>query len=284
VSRSPWSAAQEAREALGIRLREIRTEAGLTGRELAELAGWHFTKVSKIEHGKQAPSVLDIRAWCKHCDTHDQIPDLTASLHAVEGMWVEWRRMERAGLRQAQQAVRPLYERTRLFRAYSPGLVPGIVQTEPYTRAILSAIGRRRNLPDDIADAVGVRMERQRFLYMADHRFAILLEESALRSGVGGADVMVGQLGHLITVSSLQNVSLGILPERPDRDDAWQVEAFWIFDEEQVSVELISGHLTVTQPREIAMYAQAFSELAGIAVYGVGARSRISAAIDALGR
>jgi transcriptional regulator with XRE-family HTH domain len=284
VLRSPSSAAQEAREALGARLREIRTEAGLTGRVLAQVAGWHFSKVSKIEHGRQPPSVIDIRAWCKHCDAHDEIPDLIASLHAVEGMWVEWRRMERAGLRQAQQAVRPLYERTRLFRVYSPALVPGIVQTEAYTTAILAAIGRRRDVPDDIAEAVMVRMERQRFLYMADHRFAVLLEESALQSGIGGVDVMICQLGHLITVSSFPNVSLGIIPERPDRDDAWPVEGFWMFDEEQIAVELVSGHLTVTQPREIAMYAQVFAELAEIAVYGAAARSRITAAIDAVGK
>jgi len=47
---------QEARHALGARLREIRLDAGLSARELARLAGWHFTKVSKIEHGKQTPS------------------------------------------------------------------------------------------------------------------------------------------------------------------------------------------------------------------------------------
>ena len=93
---------------------------------------------------------------------------------------------------------------------------------------------------------------------------------------------MVGQLGHLITVSSLPNVSLGILPERPDRDDAWPVEGFWIFDEQEIPVELVSGHLTVTQSREIAMYAQVFTELAEIAVYGAAARSRITAAIGAV--
>src|SRR6266498_1674286 len=73
--RSPSSAAQEAREALGTRLREIRTEAGLTGRVLAQVAGWHFSKVSKIEHGRQPPSVLDIRAWCKHCGNWSRLGD-----------------------------------------------------------------------------------------------------------------------------------------------------------------------------------------------------------------
>jgi hypothetical protein len=129
--------------------------------------------------------------------------------------------MERIGLRLAQESVRPLYERTRRFRVYSPGLVPGILQTEAYTRAVLPGFMRRRRLPDDIDAAVAVRMERQRFLYEGNHRYAVLMEQSALWSGVGGANVTTGQLGHLITVSSLPSVSLGIIPTRPDREIAW---------------------------------------------------------------
>jgi len=206
-----------------------------------------------------------------------------ASLRAVEGMWVEWRRMERSGLRQAQESRQPLYERTQQFRVYASGLLPGLVQTRDYTTAILTAIGRRRGVPDDIADAVAVRMERRQYLYGVDHRFAFLIEEAVLRSGVGGVDVMAAQLCHLLVLTSLPNVSLGIVPFRSNRDSAWIVEGFWMFDDEQVAVELVSGHLTVTQPREIAMYAQAFGELAAIAVYGGAARSLIAGAVEALG-
>ncbi|GAA3466461.1 helix-turn-helix domain-containing protein [Nonomuraea roseola] len=54
---------QPAREALGRRLRELRTGAGLNGKEFAERLGWIATKVSKIEHGKQTPTEEDVRAW-----------------------------------------------------------------------------------------------------------------------------------------------------------------------------------------------------------------------------
>ena len=47
------SAAQRAKQAFGSRLREIRQDAGLTGRQLAELTGFHFTKISRVEHGAQ---------------------------------------------------------------------------------------------------------------------------------------------------------------------------------------------------------------------------------------
>jgi hypothetical protein len=243
----------------------------------------HGSKISRIEHGSAAPSEEDIRAWCRHCRATGQVPDLIASLRAVETMWVEWRRMERSGLRHAQQAVWPLYQQTRRFRVYTPNVIPGILQTRAYTTAILSAIQRRRSVPDDVEDAVAVRMERQRVLQDARHRFAMLIEESALHAGVGGAEVMIGQLGHLIEVSAMPAISLGILPFSPNRDLAWPVEGFWVFDDKKVMVELVSGHLTVTQPREIAMYAQVFAELSELALVGAAARSRILSAIEATG-
>jgi transcriptional regulator with XRE-family HTH domain len=70
---------QQAREALGSRLREIRLDARLTARALAQLTGWHFTKVSKLEHGTRRPSPDDIRAWCKYCQAEDQVIDLIAT-------------------------------------------------------------------------------------------------------------------------------------------------------------------------------------------------------------
>jgi hypothetical protein len=231
-------------------------------------------------NARTPPSADDIRAWCRACGAEEQTEDLIASLRTAEGMWVGWRRMERAGLKQAQEARLPLYQRTRRFRSYSSWLVPGMIQTRPYTTAALQAIQRRRGLVDDVAEAVAARMERQRVLYEGDRRFAFLVEESVLRAGIGGTEVMAGQLGHLVSVASLPNVSLGVVPMRPDRE-RWPAEGFWIYDTAQVNVELISGYLTITQPSKVAMYAETFAELAALAVYGANARALIT---DAMGR
>jgi transcriptional regulator with XRE-family HTH domain len=260
------SSAWQARQALGARLGELRKDAGLSGRALAHQCGWHESKVSRIEHARTAPSADDIRAWCEHCGQPAETEDLITFLRTVEGMFIEWR----------------LWERTRLFRAYSSWLVPGAVQTSAYTRAVLRAIAARRELPDDVEEAVVVRADRLRLLREGDHRFLVLIEESVLRNVIGGAEVMAGQLGHLITVASLPSVSLGIIPMGLDRDAVWPVEDFWIFDDRQVNVELVSGWLTLTQPREIAMYGKTFGELAEIAVRGAQARTLITAAINAL--
>ena len=277
------SSAWQARQALGARLGELRKDAGLTGRALARLCGWHESKISRIEHARTAPSADDIRSWCQHCGAPGETEDLITFLRTVEGMFIEWRRMERTGLRRAQEAVLPLWERTRLFRAYSSWLIPGAVQTKAYTTAVLRAIAARRELPDDVDEAVAVRIDRLRLLREGDHRFLVVIEESVLRNVIGGADVMAGQLGHLITVASLPSVSLSIVPMGLGRDAVWPVEDFWIFDDRQVNVELVSGWLTLTQPREIAAYAKTFSGLSEIAVRGSQARTLITAALDALG-
>ncbi|MFE6398920.1 helix-turn-helix domain-containing protein [Streptomyces alboflavus] len=279
---SASSSAEQARKDLAARLGEIRLDAGLKGSELAQRLGWYPSKVSRIQSGTTSPSADDIRAWCTACDARDRAADMVQRLRDVEGMFVEWRRMERAGLRHAQESVRPLFERTTRFRAYSSWFVPGLIQSRAYTESVLRAVRRRRVAVDDVDAAVASRMERQRILHEGGRTFAFLVEESVLRSGMGGPEVMAGQLGQLVTVGSLPNVSLGVVPMRPDRA-RMPVEGFWIYDSEQVNVELVSGYLTITQPHEVTMYAETFAELADLAVYGAEARSMIALALRALG-
>lgn len=83
------SPSQQAKQALGIRLRELRKDAKLTGRALAASCGWHFTKISKLEHGGQSPSEDDIRAWCRACKAEDEVLDLIATVRAIESMYIE---------------------------------------------------------------------------------------------------------------------------------------------------------------------------------------------------
>ncbi|MET8156736.1 Scr1 family TA system antitoxin-like transcriptional regulator [Sphaerisporangium sp. NPDC005289] len=279
---SPSHAVAQAKQALGVRLREIRLVAGLTGQELGELAGWHSSKVSRIEHGRQTPSDNDIRTWCRHCGAGDQAGDLVASLRTIDEMYVEWRRMQRTGLQRLQQAAVPLYERTTSFRVYEPSLIPGLFQTAEYALALMRAVVAFREIPDDTAQAVEARLQRQKVLDSSGRRCVVILEEAALRNRVGGAEVMAGQLGRLLTVATRPNISLGIIPIR-DRA-MWPTNGFWIFDEERVLVETLSAELTVTQPREVALYAKAFTELADLASYGPAARTLIASAITALDR
>src|SRR5215469_9709753 len=81
---------------------------------------------------------------------------------------------------------------------------------------------------------------------------------------------------------SLPSVTLGIIPFDADRSLLRPVEMFFLFDDTEVSVELVSGWLRVTQPSEIEMYAEAFRRLSEMAVYGTAARALIGQAIEAI--
>ncbi|MGH3839716.1 MAG: helix-turn-helix domain-containing protein, partial [Pseudonocardiaceae bacterium] len=124
--------AQLAREAFGARLRDLRKDAGLTGRALADLTGWQLSKISKIEHGKQNASEDDIRAWCRHGNAEDQILDLIATVRHIETMWLEWRRTLQTGVKVRQQRSLSLYRKTKTFRVYQPTVVWGTLQTAEY--------------------------------------------------------------------------------------------------------------------------------------------------------
>jgi transcriptional regulator with XRE-family HTH domain len=264
----------QAREALGNRLRDLRKEAGLTGRRLAALASWPGSKVSKIEYGKQTPTDDDIRTWCLLTGSEDQAPDLIVAARDIETMYIEWRRKLRTGTRRRQEASLVLEADTRLLRWFEPLLVPGILHTAEYAKAVLSRVIAFYEVPDDLDTGVSARMERQQVLYKAGHHFHIVMAEQALKTEVGGPDVMVGQLDRLLAVSSLPRMTLGIIPDR----SPYQVPSnqFIIFDDRLVHVEAVSAELAITQPREIALYDRAFRSLAGLAVYGPGARGLIS--------
>ncbi|WP_329177785.1 helix-turn-helix domain-containing protein [Streptomyces sp. NBC_01477] len=278
---SPSSSVQAAREQLAARLREIRLDAEITKREVAARCGWSEAKSGRIENARTAPSDEDIRLWCNACGAADQAPPLIAANRQADSMYVQWRRLQRTGLKQLQKANLPLFERTRHFKVYCSNVVPGFLQTPGYAGALLRAIATFRGLPDDVADAVTARMDRSRIIREGDHRFAIVIEETVLRYRLGDAGVMAGQLGSLLSAMDLPAVSLGIIPAATERS-MWPVESFTVFDDQRVDHEPLSASVKITAPDEVAVYLRAFTELHQHAVYGADARSLIVRAIDAL--
>ncbi|GAA4235756.1 helix-turn-helix transcriptional regulator [Actinomadura meridiana] len=268
------SPAQQAKEAFGTHLRDIRKDAGLSGRRLAELTRWHYTKISRVEHGKQGLSDADIRAWCSACDADEQVPDLIAQARAVETMYREWRKQARSGLRRLQEAIEPLYARTTLFRVHEHWSIPGLLQTSTYSTESMAYWARLLDLPDDREAATAARLMRQRILRNGDHRFAFLLAEQALRSRIGSVETMLEQLDRVIAAMALPNVSIGIIPASAGMGAHTQT-AFWIFDDELVKVETLTAALDITRAEEIAIYATVFAEMRHAALLGDDARELI---------
>ncbi|WP_067836081.1 helix-turn-helix domain-containing protein [Nocardia lijiangensis] len=272
------SSIDEAKEALGQRLREIRRRAGVSGRTLAGLAGWHESRVSKIEYGRLKPSDSDIRAYCEHTGTKDQLPDLLATLHNLDAAYLEWRRVLNTGTKRRQHASVKLAQQTTLMRIFQPVIIPGILQTAEYARAILRRSITFHRIPDDLDAGVAKRLERQQVLYEGDRRFRIILGEQALHTTVGGDGVMRGQMDRLLAAMGLPRVAFGIVPAVAELP--MQTTNFVMFDNRMVTAETVTAELTVTQPREIAIYARTFEELAQHSVTGDEARALITAALE----
>ncbi len=263
-------------------MREIRKDAGLSGRELAAATGQHFTRVSKIEHGVQAPDDADIRNWCHACGADDQIADLIATVRAVESAYLEFRRQSRAGMKRVLGAhTLALYERTRMFRIYEHNVIPGLFQTAAYCAAMLSFWIRLLDAPNDLDAAVAARMERQKVIYDPAKHFTVVLEEQALRTWFGTAEVQAGQIGRLLEMMSVPTVSLGIIPLNTERTGV-PPAGFWIFDEGLAAVEIPTASIEVTHPDEVDLYARMFDYLNGTAVHGAAARRLIVRALREL--
>ncbi|MGW0705732.1 helix-turn-helix domain-containing protein [Streptomyces sp. NPDC002643] len=278
---SPSSSVQAAREALAARLREIRLDAGITKRELSVRCDWSEAKSSRIENARTAPSDDDLRAWCLACGAADEAPALVAANRQADSMYVQWKRLQRTGLKQLQTANLRLFEQTRHFKVYCSNVVPGFLQTPGYATALLRAISAFRGLPDDVADAVAARMERSGVVRKSGRTFAILLEETVLRYRLGDSDMMAGQLGALLPAMALPSVSIGIIPASTERT-MWPIESFTVFDDERVDHEPLSASVKITEPDEVTQYLKAFGELHRHAVYGAEARALVLKAIEAL--
>ncbi|MGH3512728.1 MAG: Scr1 family TA system antitoxin-like transcriptional regulator, partial [Pseudonocardiaceae bacterium] len=133
-------------------------------------------------------------------------------------------------------------------------------------------------VPNDVNEAVRVRMQRQEMLYRQDKRFHFILTEAALRNRLCAPEILLGQLDRLISLSTMRNIRFGII----DAATQYVVDprhGFWIHNQELVVVETYSAELNLRQPQEIELYERIFEHHAAVASYGSSAREIITRVI-----
>jgi transcriptional regulator with XRE-family HTH domain len=267
----------------------MRTAARLSGREFARLAGWaDATNVTKIEKGQRTITADHVRLWCRICGASDRrTEELLAERASVARMWISYREeAHQLGLDPTQRLlVGDIYDRLRLEQVYQTKLIPGLLQTEAYMTGVLADVRHERGLGvDDVAKAVAERLSRQRNLRRATARFLFLIEEPVLWLQPFGAAVQHEQLRHLLKVMRLPALSLGVIPMTADRHGYRPRESFDITDDTLVTVELVSGFLTLTNAAELSIYRRAWADLWSLAVHGDTAAALIRSAMDSIGQ
>ncbi|GHE35098.1 helix-turn-helix protein [Streptomyces sp. 2132.2] len=212
------------RRKLGEELRALRDRTGLTSGEAARIAGWHQSKISRIETGRSGVKPEDIRLLL---DVYAEVvsPEQRALLEALSasaagpgpgvgeaGRGRQWWHDYRGLLPQEYRDFISLEASARSARTVELSVVPGLLQTPEYARAVTrAALG---GLPEPKVDAlVDVRLARQSVLRAAPPlELSAVLDEAVLRRQIGGPGVMAAQLRHLVQVARLPQVSLQVLP------------------------------------------------------------------------
>lgn len=257
---------QQAREALGARLRELRTEIGLNGKEFAERLGWQRSKVSRLENGKQTATDTDVEAWARASGRPDAADELKRSLRGLETAYRSWKRQLSVGHRAVQEGHLVQEAQAETIHIFESGIIPGIFQTPDYARGVLTDVFNRLGTPRDIEEGVRARMKRQETVYEPGHHFHVLIWEGALHVIRCAPEAMAAQLNRLSGFIGLDTVTLGVIPFGA-RTPFSPKHGFWIIDERLVVADTWNAELWLDSADDVAYYRKVWALMRESAVF-----------------
>jgi transcriptional regulator with XRE-family HTH domain len=187
-------------------LRRLREAQGLTLQDVADRLGWSRATVSRLETGQTRPrdvaELLDLYG----VTSPDRDALLTLSREARQmGWWTAY-------VDVFNGTYVGLEDESSDIRTFDAQLVHGLLQTEPYMRAVIEA-GRMLPSTQEVERRITARKQRQALLDRADApHLHVILDEAAIRRPIGGESVMRDQLTALVTAADRPNVTLQVVP------------------------------------------------------------------------
>jgi transcriptional regulator with XRE-family HTH domain len=275
------------RRQLMAELKRLRDAAGLTQEDVADQLDWHSTKVMRIETGRTAPHPNDVRVMLGlyGVTSPEQVSALVklAQDARQRGWWYSYRDV----LLNRYEFFIGLEAEASSIRNFELAMVPGLLQTEDYARAVIRG-GPMELHADEVERRVEVRMTRQQALSQEDRpQFWAILDEAAIRRTVGGPAVMRRQLESLAQAAEQVKTTIQIVPFGAGAHSG-QLGPFVILDfpgpsePEVVTMETVGGNLYVDKPEEVRLYTTAFDHLRAVALSPGDTRAMLRAAADAL--
>lgn len=263
---------------LGAALRALRQASGKEAKAVARSAVMSTAKLSKIENGRVAPATTDVERILTALDVSPEIKaEYLAVARAQATEATAWRLFRRMGYHKKQEQIRALESSMTLLRLFQPSLVPGLLQTPEYIRAVLEPKG----LTDEqLSRTVSARIERQRVLYDTSKALHFVVTEPVLRWRLLPPAMMAGQLDRIVSVSRLPNVDVRVVPlDAPQRDVPGH--SFVIRDDRVVTVETTHAEVVVTDPRDVSLYVEKFDRFASVSLAGDAMRDLVEGIRDA---
>jgi transcriptional regulator with XRE-family HTH domain len=252
---------------LARRLRQLRNQAGKTVEDAAgELACKH-PKISKIETNQAGVKPEEVRLLCRLYGASD---------HTTESMVTLARNAKKRGWYLSYHGVAnpenidfaELENDSVSVSNFEIDLIPGLLQTEDYTRAVF-----RTGLPQITEDLIDHRVElrttRQQRVLAGDLSVWAVVTEAALIRAMGGRDVHIGQLSRLLELAALPNVQFQIIPTRAGEHVSMGVPfSCFQFDDGfgAVAVDHLTGTLFLEEEPDVERYRLAFLHLCSTAL------------------
>ena len=250
-------------------LRELRRDAGLTQDAVAARMGWHTSKLFRMENAR-SPRVdwLDVKELMEMYGVgspHREALIQLARDARMRGWWTPYRDVFTG-------SYVALEDEASAMRLYCPELVPGLLQTEAYARAVIRAV-RPGYDAESVERRVAARLTRQKVLLgrASPPDLVVVLNEAVLRRLVGDRHVMAAQLEALHDAARRRQVSLQVLPfsagAHASLEGGFVVIQFpGEADPDVVYVEGIMGDLYLESVEEVKRYQSAFERIQAVAL------------------
>lgn len=256
------------RRRLAAELRRLREQAGMTGKDVVQRLGWTESKLSRIETRRIGISTPDLRRLLDVYDVPDQayreqLIDM-ARYATMRGWWQSYGDV----IPSEYANLIGLEEEAVTVRWYEQEIVPGLLQTPDYARAVIRA-SRSADDEAQIDRRVAVRMERQQILRRSSPtppELKVIVNEAVLRRRVGDSSVMRDQIRSLSTERDRANVTVQVLPFSAGEHPA-MVGPFTLLDFADpddlgvVSIEQLTSSLALEHPRELQAYRAAWEAI-----------------------
>jgi transcriptional regulator with XRE-family HTH domain len=241
---------------LGTALRQARAAAGMSQQELADRIGMHHTVLSKIENGHRVPSTEQTAMMMAHLRVNGERAE--AIIELARGtrspLWLAVTLPEQ---QHQMEALLDFERNAKTITEVSPLLVPGLLQTTNYIRAMMSA----GVSPKQVETRTAVRIGRRESIIRDDPvEFVALIAEGALRQVIGDTQVMLEQLHHLLTMAERPNIELRVVPYASGWHPALE-GAFTVIEpgdgEPVIHLENRRSGLFLHRPVDVRLYREA---------------------------
>lgn len=252
-------------------LSRLRENSGLTRVEVAERIGSTDTTLWRYETGLTRPRPSDVSVLTDVYGVTGEARDSLIQM-AREARQRGWWHRHRQALKPGFDSYIGLEAEASVVRTYEPLVVPGLMQTEPYARAVIEATAMTQ-APSEVDEKVSVRISRQQLLHGPGDpiQLVALLDEAVLRRQIGGRAVMREQLEHLVDLGKLSNVEIRVIPFSSGAHAAMDGKFCLLSfpepeDPDLVYLEQATSGLMPEDPEEVRRYTLMFGSLSALAL------------------